>query len=65
MRDDAVKAQSVTNPEEYQQHVQLAKDIAVFLRRNIVQGVKVANASPDGSETWRGFLPFQTIPYIS
>ncbi|KAF9452285.1 hypothetical protein P691DRAFT_697559 [Macrolepiota fuliginosa MF-IS2] len=52
MRDDALNARSLTNPEEYQQHIQLNKDIAVFLRRNIVQGVKVAETGQDGRETW-------------
>lgn len=56
MRDDAVRARSVTSPEEYQQHIQLANDIAVFLRRNIVQGVKMAEATQDGAETWRAYL---------
>lgn len=53
MRNDAINAQSVTNSEEYQQHVQLARDIAVFLRRNVVQGTKISDADQSSSETWR------------
>jgi hypothetical protein len=53
MRNDAVNARSVINPEEYQQHIQLAKDVAVFLRRNIVQGMRVAEGNQENDETWR------------
>ncbi|KAJ3568877.1 hypothetical protein NP233_g5428 [Leucocoprinus birnbaumii] len=52
MRADAIKAQAVTIPEEYQQHVQLAKDCATFLRRNIVQGVKVGDEGQEDGGTW-------------
>ncbi|EKM83041.1 hypothetical protein AGABI1DRAFT_111562, partial [Agaricus bisporus var. burnettii JB137-S8] len=53
MRNDAIQASSVTSVEEYQQHNQLARDIEVFLRKNIVQGIKVAETAQGSTETWR------------
>ncbi len=53
MRNDAVGARSITSSEEYQQHVQLAQDMAVFLRRNVVQGTKSSEADQGSGETWR------------
>lgn len=57
MRDDAINARSVTNPEEYRQHTQLACDVTVFLRRNVVQGTKISEADQSASETWRTCSP--------
>ncbi|KAF7777557.1 hypothetical protein Agabi119p4_3629 [Agaricus bisporus var. burnettii] len=53
MRNDAIQASSATSVEEYQQHNQLARDIEVFLRKNIVQGIKVAETAQGSTETWR------------
>jgi tryptophanyl-tRNA synthetase len=41
MRADAIYARAVTDPAAYEQHVQLAREIADVLRRNIVQAIKV------------------------
>ncbi|TFK42986.1 RF-1 domain-containing protein [Crucibulum laeve] len=54
MRTDALNAQTATEPETYQQHIQLGREIADILRRNVVQAVKVPEPeSAEGSETWR------------
>lgn len=60
MRNDAIQASSATSMEEYQQHNQLARDIEVFLRKNIVQGVKAAETAQGGTETWR--MSFFSLP---
>lgn len=41
MRSDALAATSTTAPEEYQQQIQLTRDIANVLKRNVVQAAKV------------------------
>jgi phage tail tube protein FII len=53
MRNDAVHASSVTNAQEYEQHNQLAREVEVFLRKNIVQGIKLGEETQGSAETWR------------
>ncbi|KAL9714746.1 hypothetical protein Ac2012v2_001405 [Leucoagaricus gongylophorus] len=55
MRDDAAKAQMLTSTEEYERHTQFANDVAEFLRKNIIQGVKVAEGNRGDDGTW--YLP--------
>lgn len=52
MRDDAAKAQVLTSTEEYERHTQFANDVAEFLRKNIIQGVKVAEGNQGDDGTW-------------
>lgn len=54
MRTDAVAAQTLSDPEAYQEHAKLAIEIAEVLRKNIVQAARVAEMSEDGAEkeTW-------------
>ncbi|TRM61824.1 RF-1 domain-containing protein [Schizophyllum amplum] len=47
MRDDATKALAVPVPGAIEEHVKLTRDIALFLRRNIIQG------SRNGEDTWK------------
>jgi hypothetical protein len=60
MRADAVDARAVTDPAAYEQHVQLAREIADVLRRNIVQAIKVPESAGQGEQRDRwskqGFL---------
>ena len=49
MRNDALAARAITDPETYEQQNQLGMEIAIFLRRNVIQGVKVPNATNDGA----------------
>ncbi|KAF8626261.1 hypothetical protein AX15_004936 [Amanita polypyramis BW_CC] len=53
MRQDAILSRSITNLKEYQQQEQLARDVADVLRKNVVQGVKVAEDPHSGFDTWR------------
>ncbi|KAF8894702.1 RF-1 domain-containing protein [Infundibulicybe gibba] len=53
MRSDALHAQSVTDPEAYREHTKLAREVALVLRRNIVQGVKIRDAEKDKNEVWK------------
>jgi hypothetical protein len=48
MRNDAVAARAITDPETYEQQNKLGLEIATFLRKNVVQGVKVSNAENGG-----------------
>jgi len=52
MRNDAVKAQATTNTEEYKRHTQFANDVAEFLRKNVIQGVKVAEGNQGDDGIW-------------
>ncbi|KAM6500882.1 RF-1 domain containing protein [Amanita muscaria] len=71
MRQDALAGREITEPGQYEQQVQLARDIAVILRKNIVQGVK--EGSHSGIETWSKLycyvacdfsqVPVQNWPY--
>ncbi|KAI4525207.1 hypothetical protein K525DRAFT_290858 [Schizophyllum commune Loenen D] len=47
MRDDATKALAVPVPGAFEEHVKLTRDLAVFLRRNIIQGQQT------GENSWR------------
>ncbi|KAF9466338.1 RF-1 domain-containing protein [Collybia nuda] len=55
MRMDAVAAQTVFDPEAYQEQAKLAMEIADVLRKNIVQAARVSEVSEHGAdkETWR------------
>jgi hypothetical protein len=53
MRNDAIQASSVTDAKEYEHYNQLARDVEVFLRKNIVQGIKLAEETQDSTEKWR------------
>jgi len=52
MRNDAVQAQTLTNTEEYERHTQFANDVAKFLRKNVIQGVKVTEGDQSGDGIW-------------
>ncbi|KAG7092400.1 hypothetical protein E1B28_008757 [Marasmius oreades] len=61
MREDALAAKAETDPIAYQQHTKHARDIATFLRRNIVRATKVEAADTDNSQaTWTLHLHDQT-----
>ncbi|KAL1748087.1 RF-1 domain-containing protein [Schizophyllum fasciatum] len=47
MRDDATKALAVPVPGAIEEHVKLTRDLALFLRRNIIQGQQT------GENSWR------------
>jgi len=50
LRNDAVfAAEAAKDPETYERHNQLGREVADFLRKNVVQAVKV---SEQGDETW-------------
>ncbi|KAG6874080.1 hypothetical protein C0995_006937 [Termitomyces sp. Mi166 len=55
MRNDAVAAQAIIDPETYEQQIQLGREVADVLRKNIVQGVRVPSAegTPEVHETFR------------
>jgi len=48
MRNDAVTARAITDPGTYEQQNKLGLEIATFLRRNVIQGVKVPSTTNDG-----------------
>jgi peptide chain release factor len=50
MRADAVNARAVNEPAAYEQHIQLAREIADVLRRNVVQAVKVTESADQSEE---------------
>ena len=58
MRNDAVQAQTLTNTEEYERHTQFANDVAKFLRKNVIQGVKVAEGDQSGDGIWCNWCLF-------
>ncbi|KAJ3802932.1 RF-1 domain-containing protein [Lentinula aff. detonsa] len=47
MREDALAAQSESDPSVYEQYATHARDVAQFLRRNVVKATKLP-----GNETW-------------
>ncbi|KAJ3823769.1 RF-1 domain-containing protein [Lentinula raphanica] len=47
MREDALALRSNTDPSAYEHYVTHARDVAQFLRRNVVQATKIP-----GDETW-------------
>jgi hypothetical protein len=50
LRNDAVfAAEAAKDPETYERHNHLGREVADFLRKNVVQAVKV---SEQGDETW-------------
>ncbi|KAG6845181.1 hypothetical protein H0H87_012738 [Tephrocybe sp. NHM501043] len=55
MRNDAVAARGIVDPETYEQQNKLGLEIADVLRKNVVQGVRVPNANntPVGHDTFR------------
>ncbi|KNZ75465.1 putative peptide chain release factor C12orf65 like protein, mitochondrial [Termitomyces sp. J132] len=55
MRNDAIAARGIIDPETYEQQNQLGREIADVLRKNIVQGVRVRNeeGTPDDQEIFR------------
>lgn len=53
MRNDAAQAQTLTNTEEYERHTQFANDVAEFLRKNVIQGVKVGEGNQGDHGIWR------------
>ena len=50
MRQDALVGREIADRVQYDQQVQLARDMAVVLQKNVVQGVK--ESSHSGIETW-------------
>lgn len=58
LRNDAVlAAEAAKDPETYERHNLLGREVADFLRKNVVQAVKV---SEQGEETWSKV----SLPYI-
>ncbi|KAF9009418.1 RF-1 domain-containing protein [Cyathus striatus] len=54
MRDDAINFQSIADPKLYEEQIKLNREIADFLRRNVVQAVKVYDTETVSSEErWR------------
>ncbi|KAG6831196.1 hypothetical protein H0H92_012336 [Tricholoma furcatifolium] len=55
MRNDAIAARAIVDPETYQGQNDFGNQVADVLRKNIVQGVKVANSTdtPEGHDTFR------------
>ncbi|KAA1471317.1 hypothetical protein DENSPDRAFT_929468 [Dentipellis sp. KUC8613] len=54
IRQDTLDARSIVDPTAYEDKIQLSREIAQVLRRNIVQAHKVSEtSSADGSETWK------------
>ncbi|RDB24284.1 putative peptide chain release factor C12orf65, mitochondrial [Hypsizygus marmoreus] len=55
MRNNAIAARAIVDPETYEQQTKLGREIADVLRKNIVQGVKISNIEglSDGKETFR------------
>ncbi|KAG6896939.1 hypothetical protein C0992_005145 [Termitomyces sp. T32_za158] len=55
MRNDAVAARSIIDPETYEEQNQFQREIAEVLRKNIVQGVRATNVegARKGQETFK------------
>ena len=53
MRTDAIEARPITDPDLYRAQIQLAREMAQFLRRNVVQGQKVLEGK--GTHKWSEF----------
>ncbi|KAJ6546525.1 RF-1 domain-containing protein [Mycena vulgaris] len=51
IRQDALAARNTTDPAVYQQHNDLAREVATILRKNIVQAAKLDG--PENTDTWR------------
>lgn len=64
MRQDALVASSITDPKLYQNQEQLARDVADILRRNIVQGTKVAQDQHSEQDTWSMCISMYDVPHI-
>ncbi|KAG6821081.1 hypothetical protein H0H93_007240 [Arthromyces matolae] len=55
MRNDAVAARSIVDPETYEQQTKLGREVADIVRRNVVQGVRVSKTDDlqAGEDTYR------------
>ncbi|KAG6885989.1 hypothetical protein C0993_006105 [Termitomyces sp. T159_Od127] len=55
MRNDAIAARAIIDPETYEGQNQFQREVADVLRKNIVQGVRTPNAGDalEGQETFR------------
>jgi hypothetical protein len=51
LRNDGVRLRSETDSKTYEEQVKLMRDVAQFLRRNVVQAVKTQRPG-DQSEVW-------------
>lgn len=51
MRSEVVPSAAVTDPKAFEEKVTLAKEIAVVLKKNVVQARRVESAEPD-QEKW-------------
>ncbi|KAK1232263.1 hypothetical protein PQX77_004637 [Marasmius sp. AFHP31] len=61
MRQDALAARNESDPVAYQQYADQARDIATFLRRNIVQATRINDSnSADGGQLWKVHLTEHT-----
>ncbi|KAF9264740.1 hypothetical protein L218DRAFT_899736 [Marasmius fiardii PR-910] len=61
MREDALAAKAETDPVGYQKHAEHARNVATFLRKNIVRATKVESSDIENSEsTWTLHLHDQT-----
>ncbi|KAL0071462.1 hypothetical protein AAF712_001319 [Marasmius tenuissimus] len=61
MRQDALAARNETDPVAYQQYADQARDIATFLRRNVVQATRINDLnSADGEQLWKVHLTEHT-----
>ena len=57
MRQDALTARNEEDPAAYQRYADQARDIATFLRRNVVQATRIGNSdSADGKQLWSMWL---------
>ena len=53
VRAETRAGRSETNPDTYSARVKLGYDVAAFLLKNVVQGVKVgASGGSEGQELW-------------
>ncbi|KAL0580250.1 hypothetical protein V5O48_001755 [Marasmius crinis-equi] len=66
MRQDALAARSETDPAMYQRYAENAREIATFLRRNIVQATRVEGATANGEEQlWSTCLTICLTPFLT
>ena len=64
IRADAFSWRSIETQSLYEEKVKLAKEMAIFLRSNVVQGKKVAGTDTM-RETWSAYIPaFSSFFYI-
>lgn len=60
MRNEFRQGRSVTDVSAYNARLQLGREVADVLRRNVVQGVKVSSSSSSGD----GAVPSSTSAHV-